>query len=189
MSVSPQFSAATWIAQKTQGGTHLSLEAQQAVGSFAIMWSFFESTVCGNRASIATFERVIEQYDASQVPPATAKALESSLAFWRFRYRSTSGVAPRFDGLNFRSGDRRELVEKVISGNASDRRAEVFALMIIVYRLRNNLFHGIKTLVMLNDQVENLTNASRCLAALMEAIPSPLVLMRPSRLRSSAAQE
>ena len=52
----------------------------------------------------------------------------------------------------------------------------MLALMIIVYRLRNNLFHGIKSVHMLNDQVQNLDNASHCLAAILESTRSHLVV-------------
>jgi hypothetical protein len=41
--------------------------------------------------------------------------------------------------------------------------------MIIVYRLRNNLFHGLKSISTLNDQVTNLDMACRALAAIVKA--------------------
>jgi hypothetical protein len=183
-----EFSAAAWIAQNTEGGTHLSPQAQQAVSSFTTMWNFFESTLCDNRASIAAFERAVDRYHPTQVSEATAQALKACLTFWRFRYRTSDGFSPRFDGLYFRQGDRRAHVEEVLSGKADDPKAELLALMIIVYRLRNNLFHGLKTLEMLNDQVENLTNASRCLSAIMEAIPSRFVAMRRHPAATSHAR-
>jgi hypothetical protein len=47
--------------------------------------------------------------------------------------------------------------------------------MLIVYRLRNNLFHGIKTLETLNDQIDNLNTASRCRGVLMTLFHSTLI--------------
>ena len=179
MSTAAEFSAAAWIAQNTQGGTCLSGEAQQAVANFTTMWNFFESTLCDNRASVAAFERVVEKYQPAQVSEGTAQTLAACLVFWRARYRSSGGFSRRFDGLHFRQGDRRAHVEDVLSGKADSQNAEMLALMIIIYRLRNNLFHGLKTLEMLNEQVENLTNASQCIAAIMEAIPSRFVVIRP----------
>lgn len=41
--------------------------------------------------------------------------------------------------------------------------------MIIVYRLRNNLFHGLKEIPTLNDQIPNLDMACRALAAILSA--------------------
>lgn len=173
----PEFNAADWIAQNTVGGLNLSIEAQQAVADFTTMWNFFESTHCDNRASIAAFEHVVEQYEPTEV---SGEALKACLTFWSFRYRSRDGFSTRFDGLYFRQRDRRDHVEKVLLGEVEGAKEELLALLIIVYRLRNNLFHGLKTLEMLNDQVENLRNASRCMAAAMEAIPSRFILRRTS---------
>ena len=187
MTAETTFNAATWIAANTERGTHVSAEAQEAVATFTTMWNFFESTLCANRASLAAFDRLLERYDANRVNPETAQAIQDCLAFWRFRYRTPDGVSQRFLGLNFRPNDRQRHVEQVLSAARTDLKDELLALMIIVYRLRNNLFHGLKTLDMLNDQVQNLTVASKCLAALLEAIPSPLVVPRANAARRPRA--
>jgi hypothetical protein len=175
------FNATEWIAQNTPGGTELSAEATEAVSSFTTMWNFFESTLCENHASVAAFARACERFDPHQIPPATIQAIDECLAFWTFRYRTPEGFGHRFEGLNFRPNDRRAHVESVLEGISTDPKDKLLALMIIVYRLRNNLFHGLKTLEMLNDQVQNLATAGRCLAAVLEAIPSRLVSVRRQR--------
>lgn len=181
MSAVKAFSATEWISQNTRGGTEISVAAQNAVGSFTTMWNFFESTLCDNRASIAAFDRACERLDVNHVLQETIQALDECLVFWQFRYRTLDGFGHRFDGLYFRPADRRTHVESVLKGNAVERRDKLLALMIIIYRLRNNLFHGLKTLEMLNDQVQNLETASKCLAAIMEAIPSDFVRVRRQR--------
>ena len=181
MSAANAFNAAEWIAQNTRGGTEISVNAQNAVASFTTMWNFFESTLCENRASINAFDRACERLDVDQVLPATTQALDECLAFWQFRYRTPDGFGNRFDGLHFRPADRRAHVESVLKGEAVEPREKLLALMVIIYRLRNNLFHGLKTLEMLNDQVQNLETASRCLASILEAIPSHFMFIRRQR--------
>ncbi|OYY86196.1 MAG: hypothetical protein B7Y46_06395 [Acidovorax sp. 28-64-14] len=66
-------------------------------------------------------------------------------------------------------------MESVLSADLAPPEDEMLALMIIVYRLRNNLFHGLKSFEMLNEQVKNLDNASRCIAAVLTVIPSEIV--------------
>ena len=178
MSIANAFNATEWIAENTHGGTELSDEARDAVVSFTTMWNFFESALCENRASVAAFERACDQFDPNRVPPATIQALDECLAFWKFRYRMPDGFGNRFERLYFRPNDRRTHVESVLEGKSTDLKDKLLALMIIVYRLRNNLFHGLKTLDMLNDQAQNLATASRCLAAILEAIPSRFVAIR-----------
>lgn len=178
MQVAHTFNATEWIAQNAYGGIELSDEAREAVSSFTTMWNFFESTICNNRASIAAFERACEWFEPDRTSPQTIETLEECLSFWKFRYRSPEGFGHRFDALYFRPNDRRSYVESILEGQETNTKGKLLALMIIIYRLRNNLFHGIKTLEMLNDQVHNLINASRCLAAVMEAIPSNLIFIR-----------
>lgn len=178
MSTASAFNATQWIAHNTRGGTKLSDEARDAIASFTTMWNFFESALCENRASVAAFVRACERFDPNAVPPATIQALDESLTFWKFRYRMPDGFGHRFENLYFRQNDRRALVESVLEERTTDHKDKLLVLMIIVYRLRNNLFHGLKTLETLNDQVQNLATASRCLAALLEAIPSRFVSVR-----------
>jgi len=66
-------------------------------------------------------------------------------------------------------------VESVLLGEANGKGAVLLALLIIIYRLRNNLFHGLKTLDILNDQVENLKTATYCLSIVLSAVPSNIV--------------
>lgn len=47
--------------------------------------------------------------------------------------------------------------------------------MIVIYRLRNNLFHGLKEIDTLNEQVRNLNEACQVLAAIVEASRDPLI--------------
>lgn len=178
----PIFNAADWIAENTYGGIRLTPKTQEAVSSFTTMWNFFESTLCDNRASVAAFERALRSYRPRDLSQATAQALADCLAFWQFRYRTPEGFGERFEGLYFRPADRRAHVEAVFAADIAAPEDQMLALMIIIYRLRNNLFHGLKSLEMLNDQVQNLANATRCLAAILESIPSRWVTRRKHRV-------
>lgn len=182
MSSAIAFSAAEWIAQNTRGGTEISNDAQDAVASFTTMWNFFESTLCENKASVAAFERICDNLVPNHVAQGTIQTIEDCLAFWRFRYCTSDGFGHRFESLYFRPNDRRAHVEAVLEGHSTSLKDKILALMIIVYRLRNNLFHGLKTLEMLNDQVQNLTVASRSLAAFLEALPSRFVSVQRQRM-------
>jgi hypothetical protein len=176
MTTAPAFDAATWIAQNTYGGTRLTPEATAAVANFTMMWNLFEGIVCGNRADVQQFESLAARLSEAAVAPDVMNSINDCLAFWTFRYRTPEGFTDRFLGLYFRKNDRREIVEEVLLGQRESLSDKVLALMLIVYRLRNNLFHGIKTLEMLNDQVHNLNTASRCLGVLMTLSSSHLVV-------------
>lgn len=167
MITASSFDVAQWIADNIYGGTRLTPEAIQAVAGFTVMWNLFEDLVCQNEANVRTFERIVADIDPTSLPSDCLNVIEECVAFWTFRYRTPQGLADLFLRLNFRRNDRQELVEDVLMGHTMDFRDKLLALLIIVYRLRNNLFHGLKTVERLNDQVHNLNTASRCLGLVL----------------------
>jgi len=180
------FNAVEWLSQNTRGGTFLSPATQEVVASFTIMWNFFESTLCNNRASVSAFDKALEYLVEDDVSQDTMQALDDCRAFWSSRYLSRERSNDQFNGLCFRGGDRQDFVEDVLAGNLSRTKEKLLALMIIVYRLRNNLFHGLKSIDRLNDQAENLSIATHCIAAILNAFPSRLVLSPRNRLSISS---
>jgi len=56
----------------------------------------------------------------------------------------------------------------VIEGANHDPRDRILALLMIVWRLRNNLFHGAKWAYQLRDQRENFTQANSVLIRMLE---------------------
>ena len=145
-----------------------------------MMWNLFEGDVCANSASVREFERLAAGVDGDSLPPDITQALEECVAFWMFRYRTPDGFSDRFFGLNFRTNDKRDHVEEVLLGERAAINDKILALAVIVYRLRNNLFHGLKTLDMLNSQVSNLNTASKCLCTLLTLSRSHLVRRAPA---------
>jgi hypothetical protein len=191
MATSPAFDAGSWIAANTYGGTRLTAEAIAAVANFTMMWNLFEGLACDNNANVAKFEEIASSVNDASASEEFKAQLDEFVSFWTFRYRTPQGFADRFLGLNFRRGDRREVVEEVLTGRLHSAREKTLALLVIVYRLRNNLFHGLKTIDMLNDQVANLNTASRCLAMLMTIAQSRMVRTErraPPRMRREEGQ-
>jgi hypothetical protein len=56
----------------------------------------------------------------------------------------------------------------VIDGSDSDARSRVAAVLIIVFRYRNNLFHGVKWLYKLKGQLGNFSTANDVLMKVLE---------------------
>jgi hypothetical protein len=161
------FDAEAWIKANCRDARHLKPETLQVVSNFTLMWNYFENLTCGTRADMAKFERVAATVAArGDVPAAMALALE----YWGNRYYGLHGFNALFDGLQFRAGDRRQHVEAVLSGNLNDVKDRVLGAIIIVYRLRNNLFHGLKEISTLDEQAANLDTACRVLAAIAAAV-------------------
>jgi len=90
------------------------------------------------------------------------------LAYFRERYFRNVTATPQFFGLQLRDNDEPALVKAVLKGENTNPRDCVAALLIVVYRLRNNLFHGAKWAYGIRGQLGNFTHANAILMAAME---------------------
>jgi hypothetical protein len=90
------------------------------------------------------------------------------LLYFRNRYVTNGLTNSKFMGLKFRRNDSEELVKNVLEGNDNELPNVVLALLVIVFRLRNNMFHGIKALPTIGGQVGNFKHANKLLMKLIE---------------------
>jgi hypothetical protein len=67
-----------------------------------------------------------------------------------------------FKHLNLRPADQPGVVQSVLDGN-NDPRDQLPIVLMIVWRFRNNLFHGEKWAYQLQDQLSNFTHANAVL--------------------------
>ena len=173
MSAAPaQFSARNWIASKHHA--HLSDAAFEAICNFTLMWNLFEAKVCGRRAGISAFDQLAAQIHIVTLP----KGLQTALRFWKNRYCGKKQTNWHFDDLKFRPGDRKAFVAQSLLRKGVSAKDEFIALLIIVFRLRNNLFHGEKAIASLEGQIENLQIASSALAVIADMNLHPLARLK-----------
>src|SRR5262245_9643237 len=166
MTALPLFSASDWISANFIGAESLRPETVGVVSSFTLMWNLFEATVCSGNANVSAFVNLAADINRRH---EGLRDVQYAVDFWRSRYVTQSRLNALFEGLNFRGNDRREDVEAVLRGERSDFTSQLLAVLIITYRLRNNLFHGLKAIGTLNHQVGNLDAACRVLASILQA--------------------
>jgi hypothetical protein len=148
-----------WI--NNRFGTNFSENDLSSVKDFSLLWNVFENIVCDNNCSV---NRLSERLNPIVFDLAE---FENNLNYFKNRYISDGETNERFNHLNFRNSDRRELVADVLLGNNNDNSENILALAIIVYRLRNNLFHGLKQMEFIDQQKENFDNANMVLTAIL----------------------
>lgn len=163
--------APRWLAERAPGYCELSDVERAAIADFSIMWSLFEAQCLSTRAS----ERSIEEY----VRPLCAKGLLSDfdaspfLKYFQNRYVNQGQLNETYRGLKLRDSDLSRLVEAVLLGSDSHSGHVVTALLVIAYRLRNNLFHGVKWAYGIAGQMDNFLYASSLLASVMDLETEP----------------
>jgi len=158
---------ATFLTQRVYGYAHLSDSERSAISDFTFLWSAMEGSVLNAAATPGAL--VKKCGEMALRGRLDLEHYADSLAYFRDRYFQGGEFTHNFQQLLFRQHDRRDLVEAVLSGRENAPQEVVAALLLIVYRLRNNLFHGIKWAYGIKDQEQNFTHGSKVLMGVLSA--------------------
>ena len=155
-----------WINNFLSMRTHISREDIDSILCFSLIWNMFEGLICNKNASIPSMEAAIGELQRR----GNLRIADYSdcLSYFIQRYVENGAVNYRFRHLRFRSRDREDLVRDVLEGREVNVPNILLALLIIVYRYRNNLFHGEKSLHDLPGQKDNFRTANQLLMIFME---------------------
>jgi hypothetical protein len=153
--------AMEWLKAKAPGFIHLSEDEQNAIGDFSLLWSLFESRILNSRGNADAICHVIDTW--TQQGGIDAALFSEELAYFQNRYYANAAFTDHFGQLNFRNGDHEEMVRNVLSAADVDTGHKFSTALIIVYRYRNNLFHGLKWQDGLAGQVDNFNAANAIL--------------------------
>jgi hypothetical protein len=155
-----------WLEKTVLGYQLLSDQEREAIKDFSLLWSLYEGTILNARGNADAIIRTINSLKerGKLVLGSCRPAIEYFIA----RYFDETDLTYAFHELHLRPNDHRPLVEKVIRRKASDDAEVLSAILIIVLRLRNNLFHGVKWSYGIKGQLDNFTNANTLLMSVME---------------------
>jgi hypothetical protein len=148
-----------WINQRF--GINLQENDLESIKEFSLVWNIFERFVCNNNFSISRAELAITNKNLD------IAHFQNQANYFRNRYVTNGVTNVRFDNLHLRANDREAFVRRTLLDQTSTNHEIVLALIIIVYRFRNNLFHGIKDITVIDQQKENFDNANTFLKSLL----------------------
>lgn len=155
-----------WLEERAPGFKNLPDADRRVIFDFSFLWSLFEAQIMEN---FARADRIREKVDAWAADGTLEAAqYDLQLAYFRNRYFADGALTHHFPYLDLRPADHPALVQAVIEGANDDPRDRMLALLMIVWRLRNNLFHGAKWAYQLRDQRENFTQANSVLMRMLE---------------------
>lgn len=160
-----------WLEQNAPGFDTLSEPEREAIAHFALLWSFFEARALATRGSSHAILALTHEWSA-QGRLVTAPFADS-LRYFQQRYFSQGVATPHLASLNLRSNDCRDLVHAVLKSENTNPADCVAALLIVVYRLRNNLFHGAKWAYGIQGQLDNFTHANATLMSALSIVGLP----------------
>ncbi|WP_097064087.1 hypothetical protein [Sphingomonas guangdongensis] len=155
-----------WLAARAPGFQHLPDLDRRAIYDFAFLWSLFEARLQGGFARSNTIRDMVDGWRDANTLDIAAHA--DDIAYFRQRYFANGELTGHYPYLNLRPGDHPAIVQSVLDGSSEAPRDQMLALLMIVWRLRNNLFHGAKWAYALQDQLDNFTHANAVLMRLLD---------------------
>ncbi len=153
-----------WLSEKAPTFGGLSEREKTAIMDFALLWSFFESRCLSNNASIHKIRDYVQQLPE---PAVNAVEIERITAYFRARYMENGEYTQRYQYLRLERSRNPQEVSKMLLGEAGGREA-LTGCLVILYRYRNNLFHGEKWENEVQGQQENFGRATLLLRQLMD---------------------
>ncbi len=138
-------------------------EEKQEISSFTWLWSTFEGKHCRTYANPDKLCRFAQSH------PIKCPDTDQAWDYFHERYLTDIDAADRFNHL---MGNRNGAIRTGISEGLIDTASEedkLKALLFIVYRLRNNLFHGVKWQYGFANQLENFQHANKLLRVWIDA--------------------
>lgn len=139
---------------------------QIAIMHFSLLWGYFEGKALDTNASADRIIAITNEWSSKKC--LQYERFAKHLEFFRQRYFRKGIAQSKFQKLHLRRNDSPDLVRKVLIGENMDPADCVAVLLIVVLRLRNNLFHGIKWQDELRGQLENFQHANAILMAAIE---------------------
>jgi hypothetical protein len=143
----------------------ISENALQTVSEFTLLWMIYEGRLYQTDYKSARMQQLVSE------GTITLAGLDEYWAYFQQRYVGTEAeLNATFEQLAFSSQVDKRLLQAIL-GNPTPTDAErTIAVLLIVHRLRNNLFHGIKQVASLNLQRENLAMANRALKDVLRRV-------------------
>lgn len=144
-----------WI--NTRFGTSFTEGDLSNIKDFALLWNVFEKIVCNTRCSLPTIEQQIQGLDFD------LRDFEEHLDYFKNRYVEGEQMNERFGHLRIGNNKYIQLVSNILLEQDDSVTNSIMALLTIVYRYRNNLFHGNKNVQYLDTQEVNFYHANQVL--------------------------
>ena len=154
-----------WLCQQTAGYSELEADELNAITEFTLLWSFFEAQVLDRNANA---RMIIDTAQRWYMAGILKDSFLDTRTYFCCRYYREGMFTDHFNHLNLRQSDYPGLIKKLLQGECKEEWETAAAVLIIIYRFRNNLFHGEKWAYDLRGQRNNFEQANKALIVAME---------------------
>lgn len=155
-----------WLEKAAPGFEELATDERSAIRDFSFMWSLYEGMILNSSGSAGA---IIDDVNWLRNRGSLhLGSIQASIEHFLTRYFDGADLTHSYKKLFLRQNDCPDLVERVVRRQSLDEAEILSAILIIILRLRNNLFHGVKWSYGIKGQLMNFQNANHILMAVME---------------------
>lgn len=140
-------------------GFELKEETVLAIGKFTVLWNIFENERFGNHCTVEKLEKL--NLGTSKEWQELAQVLNKRQKLWGVTQENYVGTKLRTKGLNSAK------IEKIKTFLQSEGQQSIEGGLFILYRIRNNMFHGLKEWQMLDSQTELFNAVNKALERIL----------------------
>lgn len=167
----PNPSPLIWLRNRV-GIEALPDSAFDAAMNFALLWMYFEGQACETVANPNRLRDFVKDLYSRKLAALTGK-LQEPLLYFRSRYADVQHDQERFlrrlgDPARIKPVDRDAII-LALSDRVVDEVDIAIGLLLICYRIRNNLFHGSKQIPTLQQQEVLFANVGHVLIVFLDA--------------------
>jgi hypothetical protein len=158
----------TWIARKVPEFSLLGEDEREAIYDFSFLWSLFEGSILNCHCNVGEIRKLVSNLE--QRNRLNDISFAPYVEYLRNRYYVDGTLTYHYQHLHVaRSGNPAEVVE-MLSNEDSAESIKLIGCLVVVFRLRNNLFHGEKWRYQLQGQLDNFQHANEFLRNFMDRV-------------------
>ncbi|WP_394495605.1 hypothetical protein [Shewanella sp. ENK2] len=152
--------ASDWIIENLEHPEVLESNTLNSLGNFTMMWAIFEASEGEERNNMLGQITLFSNRIAEHAP---VTLIDEEFSYWKDRYIANGEQTNKFRHLRLSDARQEELLLTTLSSEHPTFRDKLESCLLIVYRYRNNMFHGMKDVRKLNDQKNNFLMATSLL--------------------------
>lgn len=158
--------ALKWLSEVEPEFGALSDDEKTEIIDFVLLWSYFEDSQLGNYANMEQIRNYVHQLSDETLDQIE---LNSLLEYFRDRYVDGDEYTYRYGYLNLEKSGNPAEVEQMLLDKTTSSKDELIGCLGIIYRYRNNLFHGEKWKYRLQEQYDNFRRSNGLLLDILES--------------------
>jgi len=160
------FDELAWTMDFFDNSIDLNIGGMDRVRNFVFLWNIFETFGCNKNADINSIKNLVDEINNREV--ITLEEFGEYVDYFSNRYYNPNGdTTYSIEGLLFRNYRNDQIAKNEVAAVLTRQEVEpkkiLKSLLIILYRFRNNLFHGGKQIVNLDTQIDNFICANNIL--------------------------